>query len=438
MSGSDSGRKDSDSFALETDDLRIELLRKLYELRPYTQSYLITSDEAIINNGSSSVVKLSLKREDDTKFSESVVKCVGIIDEKQCEQHRMSIAAVFREVNAYSCLSKAGYFSNKSSRDNIIPELYGISRHHKQLTSSVDLVMELASGVNLFEIINQGYPLTVEFIARIAKALLLALKDLHSLKLIHRDINPGNVIVDPETGRIRLIDLGACFCDDRHYVLNDYRSVIGTAEFGSPEMMNGQLYNASTDIFSLGLLLCGAATGEYPYPRGIIESTEKGEIIAVNAPSVKRSGFEHLPSQFFSFLKLCLEVDSANRKSAEALLEHAFVEEVDISEEFNQKFWFDVNKTRHLSRSISMSGSLSDEWKVTSPSSNSHSDDLRPQQPDLSLCNSMVGLRSAREALGKLQRKKSRSMFGKMGNLARFVRRVSSETASEVMMIIDK
>ncbi len=96
----------------------------------------------------------------------------------------------------------------------------------------------------------------------IAIKLARAAASLHRAGIIHRDIKPDNVILEPG-GALKLIDLGVV----RVPGLEEFpaENIPGTAAYMAPEMGDGEAGNEATDVFALGVTMFRAFTGEYPY-----------------------------------------------------------------------------------------------------------------------------------------------------------------------------
>ena len=107
----------------------------------------------------------------------------------------------------------------------------------------------------------------------IATKLAKAVAALHRAGVIHRDIKPDNVILQPGGG-LKLIDLGVARLPN----IEDFpaSSVPGTPSYMAPEMIEGQPGDEKSDIFALGVTLFRMFTGAYPY----------GEVEAFSRPRV--------------------------------------------------------------------------------------------------------------------------------------------------------
>jgi serine/threonine protein phosphatase PrpC len=123
-------------------------------------------------------------------------------------------------------------------------------------------VMPLYVGELLETRLTRPPSLALEQGRNIAIRLARAVATLHRDGIIHRDIKPDNVILEPD-GALKLIDLGAV----RIRGLEDSvpERIPGTQAYVAPEMLTGEPGNDATDIFALGVTMFRAYTGEFPY-----------------------------------------------------------------------------------------------------------------------------------------------------------------------------
>ncbi len=123
-------------------------------------------------------------------------------------------------------------------------------------------VMPLYQGELLSNRIARRPQVGLEEGRNIAIKLARGVAALHRAGIIHRDIKPDNVIVEPE-GSLKLIDLGVV----RVPGLEDFpaEDIPGTLAYMAPEMLAGEKGNEQTDIYALGVTMFRAFAGEYPY-----------------------------------------------------------------------------------------------------------------------------------------------------------------------------
>jgi serine/threonine protein kinase len=96
----------------------------------------------------------------------------------------------------------------------------------------------------------------------IAIKLARGVAALHRAGVIHRDIKPDNIMLEPD-GSLKLLDLGVV----RVPGLEDSppENIPGTVAYMAPEMFDGEAGNEATDMYALGITLFRAFTGEFPY-----------------------------------------------------------------------------------------------------------------------------------------------------------------------------
>jgi WD40 repeat protein len=127
------------------------------------------------------------------------------------------------------------------------------------------IVSEYIEGQTLADLLGQGrlsFRETAELVARIAGALDYA----HSRKIVHRDINPRNVLIDGG-GLPHLTDFGLARREEGGILVTLDGQVLGTPAYMAPEQAAGHSYavDGRSDIYSLGVILYQLLTGELPF-----------------------------------------------------------------------------------------------------------------------------------------------------------------------------
>lgn len=134
------------------------------------------------------------------------------------------------------------------------------------------IVMEYVNGKDLNETVKAIGPLPFEHAANYTAQAALGLQHAHEKGLVHRDIKPGNLLVDSENV-VKILDMGlALFSQDQESltIANDEK-VLGTADFLAPEQaLNSHDVDSRADIYGLGCSMYFMITGHAPFPEGSI------------------------------------------------------------------------------------------------------------------------------------------------------------------------
>jgi serine/threonine protein kinase len=131
------------------------------------------------------------------------------------------------------------------------------------------LVMRYVDGVDLSTMIQREGPLDPARAARIVEQVAGALDEAHARGLVHRDVKPGNVIVESRRGgeQAYLTDFGLTKRADETSGVTKTGHWVGTFDYASPEQIQGKRVDARCDVYSLGCLLFQGLTGRVPFER---------------------------------------------------------------------------------------------------------------------------------------------------------------------------
>ena len=124
------------------------------------------------------------------------------------------------------------------------------------------IIMEYLRGTDLKTGIRKHGALDCRKVAQIGSQICQALSVAHKHDIIHRDIKPQNIMVQPD-GNIKVMDFGIARAKNSH--LTQDNSVLGTAHYVSPEQTQGKELGPTSDLYSLGIVMYEASTGKVPF-----------------------------------------------------------------------------------------------------------------------------------------------------------------------------
>ncbi|MFV0453374.1 MAG: serine/threonine-protein kinase [Propioniciclava sp.] len=131
--------------------------------------------------------------------------------------------------------------------------------------STAYLVMELLPGKPLSQVVREQGPLAVDVAVRVADQVARALEATHAIGVVHRDIKPGNIMIDG--GTVTLLDFGiAQVALEADTAMTAPATTLGTAAYMSPEQARGERATPASDVYALAGVLMVMLTGQPPFP----------------------------------------------------------------------------------------------------------------------------------------------------------------------------
>jgi serine/threonine-protein kinase len=124
------------------------------------------------------------------------------------------------------------------------------------------IAMEYVEGRTLKDIVRERGPAPPEAAIDVVLQILRAARFAHQRGVVHRDIKPQNVLIDEE-GRIKVTDFGIARAGASD--MTETGSVMGTAQYLSPEQAQGRPVDARSDLYSIGIVLYEMVTGRVPF-----------------------------------------------------------------------------------------------------------------------------------------------------------------------------
>jgi serine/threonine-protein kinase len=123
------------------------------------------------------------------------------------------------------------------------------------------IVMEYVEGASLAE----RLPLPVEEAVAMALQVADALAFAHAQGIVHRDVKPGNILIDA-AGRVRIADFGLAraVAREEQWTVTSADRAVGTPAYMAPEALDGAAPDARMDVYSLGVVLYETVTGHRP------------------------------------------------------------------------------------------------------------------------------------------------------------------------------
>jgi serine/threonine protein kinase len=148
------------------------------------------------------------------------------------------------------------------------------------------IAMEYLPGRSLKAVVREHGPLSPPDAIDIVVQILLAVRFAHRRGIIHRDIKPHNVILDEE-GRAKVTDFGIARAGASDMTLTG--SIMGTAQYLSPEQAQGHAVKETSDLYAVGVVLYELLTGSVPFEGESAVSVALKQVSAEATPPSERN-----------------------------------------------------------------------------------------------------------------------------------------------------
>lgn len=206
---------------------------------------------------------------------------------------------------------REGRTAARLSHPNII-QVYDAGQDELDGRQVSYIVMEYVSGGDLKRLIDKRGRVSGLELSPVAADLTSGLAHAHERGVIHRDVKPHNVLMEP-TGGPKLTDFGiarALDTLDTHHYATRTGHYLGTALYSSPEQLSGAPVSPKTDVYSLGATLYHAAVGEPPFTGGMLEVA--GQHVNRQPVPPRERGAE-IPAELEALILGCLAKDPSDR-----------------------------------------------------------------------------------------------------------------------------
>ncbi|HKK57027.1 protein kinase domain-containing protein [Marinobacter sp.] len=191
------------------------------------------------------------------------------------------------------------------------------------------IAMDYAHGRPLSEFGKADHLLPLTTVLTIMAGVADALGYAHARNVIHRDIKPGNIIYNPDSGDIKITDFGIAKISDDSRTRTG--NVMGSPLYMSPEQLKGQKVTGASDTYSLGVTLYKLVTGETPY-QGDTLAALTYQILNRRPRSVREFN-KDLPSGVVRLINKAIQQDPEKRFASATTMAEALRRQASLCEQ---------------------------------------------------------------------------------------------------------
>lgn len=258
-----------------------------------------------LGKGFFGVVVVAVDRNEGSKeegrcFAAKCVDRLKLTEEDEAQIH--SEAAILKEI------------------ENECPLIIKLCDFYKE-PQSFYLVLELMRGGELFDRVAKMEKYYEKDARVVIRSVAQALVFLHELDIVHRDLKPENILMETESpnSRIKIADFGFA----RKVGKRKCTTACGTPNYVAPEIVNGTVYDASVDVWALGVITFLLLAGYPPFYHK--EKTKMFKLIRKADFTFASPYWDLISFTAQDFISKCLTVDPQNRMTAEEALDHPWL-----------------------------------------------------------------------------------------------------------------
>jgi len=272
-----------------------------------------------LGSGAFSIVKLAIHKKTKDQRAIKIIDKDAIKEKKEMLEREVDILKRIQHPNIIA-----------------VVEIYETPRY-------LNLVMELATGGELFDSIVSRGKYSEKDAARIVQQVASACSYLHSIGIVHRDLKPENLLLENKSpdSRVKIADFGLSKMMEAQSVL---QTACGTPGYVAPEVLIGEGYNQEVDVWSIGvimyILLCG-------FPPFYAENNSKlFEKIMSGSYSFPSPYWDKISSSAKDLIRCMLVVDPKKRFTSIQVSEHPWIRGLVGSDESLAEAQTNLKKTK--------------------------------------------------------------------------------------------